>query len=211
VSSVPKVYKNNVNLIHIAHKTVNVKIDSTDGISLGSWFTFPDPYFHAHGFDSLNISAALKSYPTVLYLHGNAVTRAWPSRVVVYSMFSSRLHVNVLAIDYRGFGDSTGTPTEEGTIQDALAAFDWLVSQGAKPDDVLVVGHSIGASVAAQATARLEQDRDIKIRGLVLFSGFTSIDKIIETYTLLGIPILAPMRYIPGGWGRLLFKLIGSI
>lgn len=182
------------------HKTVNFRINTAGGISLGSWFTFSDPYFRSPGFDSSDIPTALKSYPTVLYLHGNAATRAVSSRVSVYSTFSSRLHVNVLAIDYRGFGDTPGTPTEEGTVQDALAAFDWLVSQGANPKDVIVVGHSLGAAIAAQMTSRLERDRNIKPRGLVILSGFASISNNMEDLKLLGLPILAPMRYIPGGW-----------
>jgi len=122
----------------------------------------------------------------------------------VYSTFSSRLRANILAIDYRGFGDSTGTPTEEGTIQDAIAAFDWLVSNGADPKDVLVVGHSLGAAIAAQMTARVEKARGTRIRGLVLMAGFTSINLSMETFMFLGVRILAPIRYIPGAWQLLL-------
>lgn len=186
----------------LAHKAVNLRINSTDDVSLGAWFTFSDSYFTSPTFNSSDISDALRTYPTILYLHGNAATRAFKTRVAIYSAFSSRLHVNVLAIDYRGFGDSTGAPTEEGTIQDATAAFDWLISHGADPKNVLVVGHSLGTAIGAQMTARLDRERGVRVRGVVLMSGFSSIHVAMETFVLFGIPILAPMRFIPGAWRK---------
>ncbi|KAF9013358.1 hypothetical protein BDQ17DRAFT_596341 [Cyathus striatus] len=78
---------------------------------------------------SEHITFALKRYPTILFFHGNAATRAFSVRVQHYKAFSSRLHANVLAIDYRGFGESTGIPSEKGLVTDARAAWDWLISR----------------------------------------------------------------------------------
>lgn len=190
---------------------MNLRINSTDEVSLGAWFTFSDPYFTSPTFNSSNISDALRTYPTILYLHGNAATRAFKTRVSIYSAFSSRLHTNILAIDYRGFGDSTGAPTEEGTIQDATAAFDWLILQGADPQNILVVGHSLGTGIGAQMTARLDRERGVRVRGVVLMSGFTSIEVVMESFVLLGVPILAPMRFIPGAWRKRTSATVKSI
>lgn len=71
--------------------------------------------------------------------------RALPAHVAHYTAFPSRLNANVLAIDYRGFADSTGTPSEEGLLIDARAAWDWLLSKG----------HSLGTDVAAKVAAQL--------------------------------------------------------
>jgi len=193
-------------------KTVNLKLTSTDNVTLGSWFTFSEPFFrsrirtgaaNAAEAESL-IQEALKTYPTVLYLHGNAATRAVPTRVHIYSTFSSRLRVNVLAIDYRGFADSTGYPTERGAIDDALSAIRWLVYHGAKPEDILVIGHSLGAGIATQSVERAEREFDQPFRGLVVMGGQASVPHQMETFVLGGIPVLRPVKLIPGGWELLL-------
>ena len=192
-----------------ALKTVNLILTSTDNVTLGSWFTFSEPFFrsrilpevvNAPKAESL-VPAALKEYPTVLYLHGNAATRAVPTRVQIYSTFSSRMQVNVLAIDYRGFAESTGYPTERGTIDDALSAIKWLVGQGAKPEDILVIGHSLGAGVATQSVARAEGEFDQLFRGLVIMGSQASVPHYMETFAPGGIPVLRPVKLIPGGWG----------
>lgn len=193
----------------IALKTVNLILPSTDNVTLGSWFTFSEPFFksrirpwiaNASEAESF-IPNALKAYPTVLYLHGNAATRAVPTRVHIYSTFSSRMHVNVLAIDYRGFAESTGYPTERGTIDDALSALKWLVYQGARPQDILVIGHSLGAGIATQSVERAERELGQRFRGLVVMGGQASVPHHMETFVPGGIPVLRPVKFIPGGWG----------
>ena len=56
---------------------------------------------------------------------------------------------HVLAIDYRGFGDSESFPTEEGLVEDAKAAYRWMVENYvAYPH--YIWGHSLGSGVALQ-------------------------------------------------------------
>ena len=183
---------------------------STDNVTqLGSWFTFSEPFFRSRIRPGVTdvaeaesyITEALKIYPTVLYLHGNAATRAFPTRVQVYSTFSSRMQVNVLAIDYRGFAENTGYPTERGTIDDALSAIKWLVHKGAKFEDILVVGHSLGAGIATQSVEQAERQFGKSFRGLVVMGGQASVPHQMETFVLGGIPVLRPVKLIPGGWG----------
>ena len=138
----------------IANKTLNFKLHTPDGEKLGAWFILADPYQRAHPSLSAprdwdtDVPAALRTYPTILFFHGNAATRAFPARLQHYIMFSSRLAANVLAIDYRGFADSTGTPSEEGLTTDAYEAWCWLTKNGAKPQDIVVIGHSLGWSLS---------------------------------------------------------------
>jgi pimeloyl-ACP methyl ester carboxylesterase len=102
-------------------------------------------------------------------LHGNTGTRAHPLRTVLYTAFTARLKANVLVIDYRGFGDSEGHPTVDGVSKDARAGWDYLMSQGAKPEDVLILGHSLGTAIAGLLSAELGQE-GIQPRGTVLMS-----------------------------------------
>ena len=147
------------------------------------------------------ISAAVRMRPTVLFFHGNAGTRAAPLRVAHYSGFTSRVGTNVLAIDYRGFGDSTGRPSPDGLAHDARAAWAWLIDAGAAPSDILIVGHSLGTAVAARLGSELGRE-GVSCRGLVLLAPFSSIRTLLDTYAILGVvPIGAPLSYVPGGSG----------
>ena len=123
------------------------------------------------------------------------------------------MQVNVLAIDYRGFAESTGYPTERGTIDDGLSAIKWLVHQGAKPEDILVIGHSLGAGIATQSVERAERELGQPFRGLVVLSGQASVPHQMGTFLLGGIPVLLPLKLIPGGWGmhRTLHRMSPSL
>ena len=79
-------------------------------------------------------------------------------RVQQYQAFATRLQANVLAPDYRGFADSTGKPSEAGLTIDTRAAWDWLRAHGASPDNLLVVGSSLGTGVAVQFAHALEEE-----------------------------------------------------
>ncbi len=94
-------------------------------------------------------------HPTVLFFHGNGANRAIRYRVSLYRQLSGRLGANVLAIDYRGFGNSDGTPTEVGLAKDANAGWDWLITYGATPSSILIMGHSLGTSVATMLASDL--------------------------------------------------------
>ena len=111
----------------------------------------------------------MRHNPTILFLHGNTGTRALPLRTVLYTAYTARLSANVFAIDYRGFGDSDGHPTVQGVSKDARAGWDYLIEQGARPEDVLIIGHSLGTAIAGLLAAELGKD-GIKPRGLVLMS-----------------------------------------
>ncbi|KAI0034613.1 Alpha/Beta hydrolase protein, partial [Vararia minispora EC-137] len=187
-----------------AYKTTNVKIDTPDGETLGAWFTLSDTFYQAQPhprqpLNSTGLAAALRARPTVLYLHGNAGTRAVSTRVAHARAFSSRLRTNVLALDYRGFGDSTGTPSEDGLTTDAGAAFEWLIEAGAAPEDVMLVGTSLGTGVAVQAAAQL-LGAGRRMRGVALLAPFSSIAELLDTYYILGVvPLLKPLQVFPPG------------
>jgi len=165
-------------LVHLANRTHNFKIQTPDNQHLGAWFVLSDSYYHSLPNTRIpqdniteRIREALAQRPVILYLHGNGPTRAFSSRVQQYQAFSTRLNANVLAIDYRGFADSTGgeRPSQEGLTVDAISAFEWLIQNGKKEEDILVVGHSLGTGVAGQLGKKLGIDGR-RCKGIVLLA-----------------------------------------
>lgn len=112
--------------------------------------------------------------PTVLYLHGSR----WNLHNSVFRMRRwHELGFNMLAIDYRGFGDSTPMlPSENSAFEDVLAAFDELKRRQPDPARRFVYGHSLGGALAIRlaATNGSVSDGDA-LAGIIVESSFTSI------------------------------------
>ncbi|KAH9850245.1 alpha/beta-hydrolase [Lenzites betulinus] len=183
-------------------KTLNLHLRTSDNITLGAWFVLGEPVYQALRTASPilleqpsleTVEDALKTLPTILWFHGNAATRAVPMRVRHYQAFSSRLKANVLAIDYRGFADSEGIPSVEGLTEDAKTAWRWALDHGAKPENIMLIGHSLGTGVTTRLATWLASE-GVKPRGVALFAPFTRLSTVVETYDLLGIPILQPLQ-----------------
>ncbi len=77
-----------------------------------------------------------------------------------------------LAVYYRGYSGSTGTPSEQGLYRDARAGYDWLSKRGYAPNDIIIHGFSLGSGVAA----RLASERPA--RALILEAPFTGVDDV---------------------------------
>ncbi|KAJ3299703.1 hypothetical protein HK104_007631 [Borealophlyctis nickersoniae] len=102
---------------------------------------------------------------------------------------------HVVAFDYRGFGDSDRVRvSEKGVQQDALAAFNWVVSRGVAPSKVLLVGHSLGTGVATFLARNLTLS-GVNPGGLVILSGYASIPDAALGYPM--VPLLYPFRFVP--------------
>jgi fermentation-respiration switch protein FrsA (DUF1100 family) len=81
----------------------------------------------------------------------------------------SRLGTNILALDYRGYGKSEGTPNEEGVYRDAEAAYRYLTEQRRfSPEQIILYGHSLGGAVAVDLASRHT------CGGLIVESSFTN-------------------------------------
>jgi abhydrolase domain-containing protein 12 len=187
-----------------ADKTLNLRLNTSDGVGIGAWFIVSDHYY-LNTVDRPNVATigdhivpTLKEHPTVLFFHGNAANRAIGYRVNHYQAWS-RMGANVLVIDYRGFGDSEGVPSEDGIARDARASWNWLVDNGARADDIVVVGHSLGTAVAAQLVKQLQDETNTRPKGLFLQAPFSSLRILIDTYYILGLfPLMKPLDLIPG-------------
>ncbi|KAG6819885.1 hypothetical protein H0H93_007663, partial [Arthromyces matolae] len=187
-------------------KTIDLRLRAPDGTSLGAWFILSEPVYRtlqdpfeqrSPDDDILLIRRALSTSPTLLFLHGNTGTRAIPPRTAIYTSLTSRLSVNILALDYRGYGDSEGEPTVPGVAMDARTAWDWLtVEMGAKVEDTIIVGHSLGTAIAGLLGAQLGKE-GVNVRGIALLAPFTSVRLLMAQYAVMGIPLLKPLAKLP--------------
>lgn len=126
---------------------------------------------HIHGLFIKSPTAGHRS-EVVLYLHGN---RDNLDRWVKYHEDFTRRGVDFFAIDYRGYGKSSGRPSEAGLYRDAQAAYDWLIDRGYCPEGITIYGRSLGSGVASQlASANV-------CRQLILETPYNSIGGVMES------------------------------
>ncbi|WP_406273654.1 alpha/beta hydrolase [Nocardia sp. NBC_00881] len=130
---------------------------------------------------------ARNSIGHILFAHGNAGNIG--DRVPIFALLTEA-GFDVLAFDYRGYGRSTGRPTEHGTYLDARAARKAMLAQpGVDPDRVVYLGKSLGGGVM------LELAQEHPPAGLMLMSTFTGIrDAARSVYPFLPAP-LVPNAY----------------
>lgn len=157
----------------------NFRLNVSDTVSLGVWHILPagkESIEFAHspeGFDDA-FDKDHQEEKIVIYLHGNAFDRGAWHRVEMYKLLSSHFGSHVIAFDYRGFGDSTGFPSEAGVKQDAMFIWNWVqsVSKGRLP--VYIWGHSLGSGVAVHLAKELSIGGNPPA-GLILEAPFTSL------------------------------------
>jgi uncharacterized protein len=142
----------------------DVYIATEDGERIVGWWA-PPP---AHG-------------GVVLFLHGTPSTL----RDTVWRLPDLRKSgLGVMAIDYRGYGGSTGSPTELGLRVDALAAFDFMHA-AAPTSKVAVFGESLGTGIAVALA------RERPVAGVLLNAPYASVLRLFE---LRGPPL--PYRWL---------------
>lgn len=107
--------------------------------------------------------------PTLLYLHGNFRN---VSHNVEHAMRLHSLGYNLLLVEYRGYGKSSGgAPSEAKVYEDAEAAWNYLMQQRVlPPQQVFIYGHSLGGAIAVDLAVRHPD-----AAGLIVESSFTSM------------------------------------
>jgi hypothetical protein len=148
-----------------------VEIRTADGETLAAWWV---PAEGGRG--------------AVLFFHGNAGNI---SHRLDYLLMFNRLRFSTLIVDYRGYGRSTGSPSEEGTYRDAEAAWEYLLhARQTRPGQVVIAGESLGGAVATWLAARNPP------RAVLLFSTFTSATDLgADVYWFLPVRILSRIGY----------------
>ena len=125
----------------------------------------------------------------LLICHGNAGNLSEFDRPVHYAGLS-RLGLNLLAFDYRGYGESGGAASEQGLYRDADAAYDYLRQRGVPADRIVVFGHSLGSAVAIDLVSRTPA------AGLIVEGALTSaVHRGQEIYPYIPVRWLARSRF----------------
>ncbi|KAH1200196.1 Alpha/beta hydrolase domain-containing protein 17C [Glycine max] len=123
-----------------------------------------------------NPSASL----TMLYSHGNAADLG--QMYELFSELSLHLRVNLLCYDYSGYGQSSGKPSEHNTYADIEAAYKCLVEMyGAKEEDIILYGQSVGSGPTTDLATRLPNLRAVILHSPIL-SGLRVMYPVKRTY-----------------------------
>ncbi|XP_070605411.1 protein ABHD12B [Erythrolamprus reginae] len=173
--------------------TKNFYLTSEPGVTFGIWYTLADNRWEeAEGKDfSWYEEALADDNPIIIYLHGNGGTRATSHRInFLKAMSGGGFHV--LAVDYRGYADSTGNPSEEGFTTDVLCLYNWVKARSGN-SAVVFWGHSLGTGIATNAARRLKEQEGIIVDAVILEAAYTTIRDAAAT-----IPITTIYRKFPG-------------
>ena len=154
----------------MAYETVH--LDTEDGETLHGWW----------------VPAPDVSRGTLLFFHGNAGNIS--GRLESVQQFH-RLGLNVLIVDYRGYGQSTGTPSEQGLYNDAEACWQYLTeTREVAPEDIVVFGRSMGGGPATWLATQHTPG------ALILESVFTNVPDVgAHHYPFLPVRALATNQF----------------
>jgi len=144
-----------------------VKIKLSDDLKISGWY-IPHP----------------EAKKTVLFFHGNGgnISHRGDSLYIFH-----KLKLNVLIIDYPGYGESEGSPSETGLYQSANAAWQYLISdKKTNPEKIIIFGRSLGGAVATDLASR------VKAGGLILESTFSSVRDFID----IAFPVFSHFIYL---------------
>lgn len=109
--------------------------------------------------------------PVVLYLHGNSLNISYREYM---AKLCSIMRMNVVLVDYRGYGQSDGKTTSNGILHDADTAMKFLLTQRRR-DEIIVWGESLGGSPACYIASQYTG-----IKSLVLLSTFMSLHSLLS-------------------------------
>jgi fermentation-respiration switch protein FrsA (DUF1100 family) len=151
-----------------------VRIDTEDGERLVAWYLRPQ-----HG------------QPVFLFFDGNGGRpHIWGGRWRRIAESGA----GFLAVYYRGYSGSTGTPSERGLHLDARAGYDWLIANGYEANDIVIHGFSLGSGVAV----RLASERPA--RALILEAPFTGVDDVAAVHFTRLSSLLIRDRFRSRDW-----------
>jgi len=144
----PAIHRSNA-----THRARAVTLSMHDGARLRGWWMRP-------------VRTCPIRCPVLIYFGGRSEEVSWVSEHAVPG-------VHTLLVNYRGYGDSDGKPSESKLLADALELYDWISGQaGVDPDRITVIGRSLGTGIATYlATQR-------PVSAVVLITPYDSIVEI---------------------------------
>ncbi|KAK2826597.1 hypothetical protein Q5P01_020811 [Channa striata] len=176
----------------VLNHTCNFYLNTEEGISLGVWHTLPaSQWEEAAGKSPEWYQETLADgRPVIIHFHGNVGTRAMNHRVQMVKILSAAGY-HVLSSDYRGFGDSTGEPSEAGLTRDALYLYQWVKKQSGG-SLVCLWGHSLGSGVVTNTAVKI-QEQGSAVDALILEAPYTRIEHLVIIH-----PLIKMYMFLPG-------------
>lgn len=152
------------------------------GLEAEDVFLSPEPGVQLHAW----FFPRSEPLATLLFCHGNAGNVSHRLENVAYLL---RTGFQVLLFDYRGYGHSSGHPSEQGLYRDAATAWVYLAERADRADAPRIIfGRSLGGAVATDLATRVDAD------ALVIESTFTSAHTIARLLVPFPLPSL-PVEY----------------
>ena len=124
----------------------------------------------------------ISSNEVLVYCHGNSgnIDYYWQRAALL-----TKIGVDVLIMDYQGYGKSTGEPYEEGLYKDVDVCLQWLVDRGLSSERMILYGFSMGSAPATELSAN---PRSLSPKCLILEAPFASGDMLVNDATPLNLP-----------------------
>jgi uncharacterized protein len=172
-------------MVYIPYSTINstpetvglaykeVTVETRDGLNICAWFVGDD---------------TPPNKDVIFLCHGNGGNIS--HRLNNFLAFES-LGLRTFIFDYRGYGKSEGSPTEEGTYMDSEAALEHLIKvENIPPERIIIMGRSLGGPIAARLATK------VQVKALILESTFTSITDLgAQWYPFLPVRALSRYKY----------------
>ena len=129
--------------------------------------------------------ATISSDTVLLYLHGQSLHMDnYFSRASLLANVGGKYNYGVFMFDYRGYGMSEGSSSEAGLSEDADAAIDWLIGQGADADKTMYYGYSLGAIPGIERAAYRS---DFKPAKLMIEAPLASVQHLVNGSTVINV------------------------
>lgn len=175
------------------------------GLYYGRWKT-KGPTFELLTNDSTKIEGLVIMAPepktcdtTILFFHGNSGNMG--ARSEFFQGLNTELNANILSIDYRGFGNSYGFPSESGLINDAESIFQRILNDSKfKNTKKIVYGRSLGGAVAIALAEKVKG-----VDGIIIENSFTSTKSIASGMPMMNkVPgFILDIALYPNSWNSL--------
>lgn len=159
-------------------RTQRVRLKSADGVEVTVWEALP-----------------AENMPVIVYFHGNAAHIGVEYRAQRFRAFIEK-GFGLLVLSYRGYGDSDGSPSEEGLMEDARAVLRYAKEErGLSSQQILLFGESLGSGVAVRMAT------EFAVKGMILDSPYTSTaNRAAEIYPWLPVHVIMKDTFDSLAW-----------
>lgn len=173
--------------VHLRCPFEDMVVTSSDGLELHGWRVRGDLL------EKDQATPTTDRGPVILYFPGNAGNRRY--RFPPLSLLGS-LGAQVVLVDYRGYGDNAGKPTEADLAKDARTIWNHLTTTlGIDPKRIVIYGESLGGGVGSRLASELCQE-GIETAGLIVQSTFNSLVAVAGFhYPYLPVSLLMTDRF----------------